>query len=192
MIDSPIDSEEACAACLRELIQQDPYRLQLLVVAEAFAAQHQLPDALLAAGFVRNCVWDYLHQLPTTPLNDVDLIYFDAESSQAERDKEFERLLASEVEGVSWEVKNQARMSVRNDDPVYADSIDAMRFWPEQQTAVGIRLDGSRAIVSSFGLRALFAAKVQAGPNRTASLMFERARQKRWLRRWPKLQLLEC
>lgn len=178
-----------CAETLRGLILQDRFRLRLLQAAEHFVAQRRLPDAFLAAGFVRNCVWDFLHELPPTPFNDVDLIYFDSAAADDWRDEELELALTAQVPEVCWEVKNQARMHRRHNDPAYTSSLDAMRYWPEQQTAVGIRLDGSRAVLTSFGLQSLFAGEISVGPYRSSGVLRERAEQKRWLQRWPKLQL---
>ena len=169
---------------------QDPLRLHLLQAAEYFVAERQLPDALLAAGFLRNCVWDHLHHLSPAPFNDVDLIYFDCSAAEGGVDKGLEQALTAQSPGVCWQVKNQARMHKRHNDPAYTSSLDAMRYWPEQQTAVGICLDGSRSVVSSFGLQSLFAGEVSVGPNRPPEIMRERAEQKQWLARWPKLRVL--
>lgn len=52
---------------------EDPVRCRLLLVLAGL----QLPDAWLAAGFVRNLVWDRLHGYPEpTPLADLDVIHF--------------------------------------------------------------------------------------------------------------------
>lgn len=58
---------------IQELIQADPERMPLLKTVAALA----LPDCYIAAGFVRNMVWDYLHDYDATPLNDVDVVFFD-------------------------------------------------------------------------------------------------------------------
>ncbi|HCH5920363.1 TPA: nucleotidyltransferase family protein, partial [Vibrio parahaemolyticus] len=56
-----------------ELIKQDPVRVEALKVVYQLA----LPQCYIAAGFVRNLVWDSLHNFDVyTPLNDVDVIYF--------------------------------------------------------------------------------------------------------------------
>mgnify|MGYP001461346440 CR=1 FL=1 len=37
-----------------------------------------LPEACIAAGYVRNYIWDYLHgYTERTPLHDVDVLYYD-------------------------------------------------------------------------------------------------------------------
>ena len=41
-------------------------------------ASLRLPDAWVAAGAVRNAVWDSLHEYRTsTPLSDIDVVWFD-------------------------------------------------------------------------------------------------------------------
>ena len=63
------------------LIEKDELRVKALDCVR----QLNLPHCYLAAGFVRNLVWDHLHQkLVSTPLNDVDVIYFDETESNPE------------------------------------------------------------------------------------------------------------
>lgn len=59
---------------LIDLLQQDAQRLLILHCV----AQLDLAECYVAAGFVRNMVWDHRHGYPPTPLQDVDVIYFDA------------------------------------------------------------------------------------------------------------------
>ena len=69
-------------------LRHDAERLEALEQAAGLG----LPDWCLAAGFVRNLVWDQLHgRTQSTPLNDIDLIYFDNTSASGERDRELER-----------------------------------------------------------------------------------------------------
>lgn len=57
------------------LIKEDRMRTEAL----GHVSELSLPQCYIAAGFVRNLVWDSLHGL-ATPLNDVDVIYFDPQS----------------------------------------------------------------------------------------------------------------
>jgi len=55
-----------------ELIESDKLRLNALACLRLL----DLPECYIAAGFVRNLIWDSLHQkLEPTRLNDVDVIY---------------------------------------------------------------------------------------------------------------------
>jgi hypothetical protein len=79
-----------------------------------------LSNWCIAAGYVRNHVWDYLHGYSArTPLNDVDVIYFDASDLTEESEKRYEILLGKEVDRYNWSFKNQARMHFRNQEKPY-------------------------------------------------------------------------
>src|SRR5699024_12615064 len=44
-------------------------------------------DAWVCAGFIRNKVWDVLHDMKTS-LNDIDVIYFDSDDISRKKEKE--------------------------------------------------------------------------------------------------------
>jgi hypothetical protein len=59
-----------------------------------------LPDAWVAAGAVRNAVWDSLHAFAhSTPLADVDVIWFDASRADKALDRKLERRLRDLLPG---------------------------------------------------------------------------------------------
>lgn len=168
---------------------EDPVRCRLLLVLAGL----QLPDAWLAAGFVRNLVWDRLHGYrEPTPLADLDVIYFDPVDCRPERDRGIEASLAARAPGWPWSVKNQARMHLRNDDRPYRDSLDAMAHWPEVETALAARLGaaGRLEVVSPFAQDGLFALHLTPNPLRPRPAAFrQRLATKGWLERWPRLQV---
>ena len=170
-------------------IAADVLRMRALTAAASLA----LPDWCIAAGFVRNLVWDRLHGYQhATPLSDIDLIYFDRTRCDAQRDNDIEAALSAVAPGLHWSVKNQARMYLRNGDPPYRSTEDAMSHWPEVETAVGVRLDAEHriAIVAPFGLDTLFNLKVTPNPKRPRPGAFaQRLAEKRWLSRWPRLSV---
>lgn len=157
---------------------------------EALAAvrELQLPDALIAAGFVRNKIWDSVFATDT-PLADTDVIYFCQHDVSEERDKLLEQRLGKLLPGVCWSVKNQARMHVRNGDRPYISSADAMSFWPEKQTALGIRLepDGKLHLEHCFALSLQFNLRIDHNEARSVAVFRERVQSKGWLERWPEL-----
>lgn len=55
-----------------ELIKADSMRIKLLQAVASLG----LPDCYVAAGFVRNAVWDYLHNYTGTALSDIDVVYY--------------------------------------------------------------------------------------------------------------------
>ncbi len=108
-----------------ELIKQDPIRVEALKVVSQLA----LPQCYIAAGFVRNLVWDSLHNFDVhTPLNDVDVIYFDPDESNPDSYLLYEAQLKSCMPQLNWQVRNQAQMHIRNGDSPYTSSLDAMKL----------------------------------------------------------------
>jgi hypothetical protein len=154
-----------------------------------------LPDCWVAAGFVRNRVWDHVHGHAATSLSgDIDVIWFDAGQCDAARDAVLEQALRDRDGTLDWSVKNQARMHVRNGDAPYASATDAMRYWPETATAVGVRLGARDAIevAAPFGLDDLFALIVRPTQRFAVdkhAMYLDRVLSKQWTRVWPGLQI---
>ncbi|GGF52997.1 nucleotidyltransferase family protein [Alteromonas lipolytica] len=172
-------------ASIESLLAGDEYRMDLLQTVASLA----LPDWYIAAGFVRNMVWDHLHGFSTTPLTDIDVLFFDNTATYEAR--EIEKQLVALRPRVPWQVKNQALMHQRNQDPPYRDCADAMRYWPEQETAVGVRLDVDNGIVvaAPFGVASLWAGQLTPNPKRDFTIFARRVATKDWLTRWPNLSV---
>lgn len=173
-------------ARLRALIQQDEVRMQVLETVRSL----DLPDCWVAAGFVRNAVWDHLHGHAHSPIaSDVDVIWFDPARCDAAIDRHLETRLRDAAPGIDWSVKNQARMHLRNADLPYANATDAMRFWPETATAVAVRLshNGHCEVAAPLGLDDLFGLVLRPTArfaHGKRELYNERLRAKAWQGRW--------
>ncbi|MBU6951169.1 nucleotidyltransferase family protein [Hahella sp. HN01] len=172
------------------LLKKDLLRMRCLAAARSLG----LKDWYLAAGFLRNAIWDHLHKLAqATPLNDVDLVYFDSDDTSEERDKEIEAKLRKMVPGVKWEVKNQARMHLHHQHAPYQDTADAISHWVEVPTCVGVRLEhlDKFKFTAKFGLLENWSMQVRPNPDvRYAEDIFvSRVYGKRWHRIWPMLQI---
>ncbi len=158
----------------------------------------ELPDSWAAAGFIRNCVWDRLHAFKEpTPLNDIDVVYFDPTDLNKETEKQFEAILEEALPGKPWSVKNQARMAAVNGDPPYRDSAHALACWCETPTPIGARLtsDDQIELIAPLGLGDLFDLIVRPTPHAHAHLdklaqYRERMARKDWPRFWPKVKVL--
>lgn len=151
----------------------------------------KLPDWYVAAGYVRNYIWDTLHSYPNrTPLNDIDVIYYNTDEIDEEIEKKYEQKLERDT-GISiWSVKNQARMHIRNGDKPYNSIEDAISQWPETVTAVGIRLerDDNISIISPYGLEDLFEYRVRKSPLFKDETYYRtRINKKNWKEIWPRL-----
>lgn len=175
---------------INDWIKADAMRWDALEVAASLGLQ----DWCLAAGFVRNLVWDKLHhyQQPT-PLTDIDLVYFDQSDITAERDAFFEETLRTQS-ALNWSVKNQARMHLRNNDRPYLNTVDAMSHWVEIETATGVQLNvtGELTILAPFGLDALSQLTITLNRKRPKPTDFHRRIiEKNWLNTWPLLKVVD-
>jgi hypothetical protein len=175
---------------LQALIASDDRRMQVLRIVRGLG----LPDCWVAAGFVRNCVWDHAHGRAPSPLpGDIDVIWFDASTCDARRDAAMETALRDRDGTLAWSVKNQARMHARNGDGPYRSAVDAMRYWPETATAVGVRLGAQEEIevAAPSGLDDLFDLVVRPTQRflvEKHAVYLERVRSKQWEQTWPSLR----
>ena len=170
---------------LFELMQQDALRSKILSCVENVSVQ----PCYVAAGFVRNLIWDDLHNRTTpTPLNDVDVIYFDPSETDSSGQQRIEAYLNNTMPDINWQVRNQALMHNRNGHQPYADIIDAMSYWPEKETAIAVRkISNQLECISAFGADTLLAGKLSHNPNTPIALFWQRVHSKNWLNQWPKL-----
>jgi uncharacterized protein len=154
----------------------------------------RLPDWWIGAGFARNAVWDHLHGFATpTPLDDIDVIWFDADQREAALDDMLAAKLTARRPDFRWSVKNQARMHARNGDRPYRSSLDAMCHWPETATAIALKLhdDGIVELGAPFGIDDLLALVLRPTPHFRANRIAaygERQRAKNWRAHWPRLR----
>jgi len=172
-----------------KLIQSDGLRLKALAHVDSL----RLPQCYIAAGFIRNLVWDFLHnKLAPTPLNDIDVIYFDCYESNPNKYKEYEAKLTELLPQLNWQVRNQALMHTRNNDEPYKSTIDAMSYWPEKETAIGIRKlpSGEYDCIAAFGFDSLFNLQVTYNPKRLKSVFEYRINSKNWLVTWCNLKVV--
>lgn len=181
------------ASQVRTIIQADSRRWHVLGMVRAL----RLPDCWIGAGFVRNAVWDHLHQRPPAPLDgDVDVIWYDPQQADPAKDMKHEAALRAAEPSISWSVKNQARMHTRNGDAPYASATEAIRCRPETATAVAVRRsheDGCE-IAAPFGLDDLLSLTLRPTPrfvHERRHIYAERLWAKRWTAVWPLLKEAE-
>lgn len=170
---------------LVSIIEQDPWMVDILYHVKSL----DLNDCWVGAGFVRNKVWNTLHNIQTTILNDIDVIYFDRNNLDLNRDQEIEDLLKAKNPDVKWSVKNQARMHLRNDHPPYENCKEALSFWPETATATAVRLtpQNQLELLAPYGLEDLFKLQVRLSPSASIESFNKRIEEKQWKETWNKL-----
>ena len=170
----------------------ESWRLDVLRVLAGLG----LPDCWVAAGFLRNPIWDRLHGFEkATPLNDIDVVYYEPTECSKERDKALEAELLRRAPGLPWSVHNQARMHDFNGDPPYACTEHALRHWLEGVSAVGIRMTaaGELELLAPFGFAEIFEMTVRPTPHaRALRLDAYRVRmaRKNWPAIWPQVRVL--
>jgi hypothetical protein len=174
-----------------EIIQAMPRLMDCLTAVGAL----RLPDCWIGAGAIRNTVWDRLHGFSddTAHDTDVDVVWFDPEKASPDQDSALEARLSAAMPGQEWQVRNQARMHMRNRDPAYRDTEDALRYWPETATAVAARLrNGQVELIAPFGLDDLLGLTVRPTPafRQKPEIYAARQASKNWSVRWPKLKFL--
>ena len=154
-----------------------------------------LADWAIGAGFVRNAVWDRLHGFAVmTPLNDIDVLYFDPSNLSIERDIHIEEVLFAAHPDRPGSVHNQARMHFRNNDEPYRSTADAISFWLETATGVAVSLDdaGDLTVIAPFGLTDLIG--MQSRPTEAGLIRLDQYRDrmisKDWPGTWPQVTVL--
>ncbi|MGK3112107.1 nucleotidyltransferase family protein [Candidatus Pantoea formicae] len=175
---------------LQTILSGDPVRMKILHAVQAL----ELTDGWIGAGFVRDAVWDHLHGYVQSPVSgDVDVVWFDSENCSPELDRVLEDRLKQQIPSLDWSVKNQARMHLRNGDHPYTSTGDALLYWPETATAVAVRLGPEGLdITAPYGLSDLFELRLRPTPvfeREKLNFFKQRVGTKRWVERYPKLQL---
>ena len=113
----------------------------------------------------------------TTPLNDIDVIFFDPADVRVERETATERRLLSVAPGPLWSVKNQARMHIRNGDDPYRDTSHALTCWCETPTAIAARsIGGLIELIAPLGVEDLLALVVRPTPHFASKMHVYRER----------------
>lgn len=172
------------------LAAEEPFVRLLAAVRD-----EELPDAWVAAGALRNLVWDRLHGFEHRhPPGDVDVVYYEPVDASPERDKAIEERLAVRMPGLPWEVVNQAWIHEYNDEEPYTSTHDALSRWTETCTSVAARLSAADEVevLAPHGVADLMA--MIARPNlafaNAAEIFIQRMAAKRWPERWPKVRVL--
>ncbi len=179
--------EAARIKALKSLILQSSQ-----VVAILYALRKVDSNLYLGGGLVRNLVWDYLHGFKSpTPVDDVDVIYFNGLNTSKQHDVLLQDELRLEIPNLEWSVKNQARMHTVNSDTQYVDIIDAITKWPETATSIIVRInkEGEIELIAPHGLSDLFRLIVRPTPHFVGKLtrIVYRMTSKKWLEIWTKL-----
>nr|GGG67609.1 hypothetical protein GCM10011398_09230 [Virgibacillus oceani] len=176
------------------LIEKDPWMVEVLSIAKSLA----LPDWWICAGFVRSKIWDTLHGYEQrTPIQDVDVVYFDKANLDESKEKQLEMDLAAMNPTIPWSVKNEARMHLINKLPPYKSSEDAISKFPETATALGVKLNQNNRVIltAPHGIEDAVQFKVKPTPFFQNKFLYpiykQRITNKKWHTIWPNINLVE-
>jgi hypothetical protein len=154
-----------------------------------------LKDSWLAAGSVRNFIWNLLSdKSPFDSETDVDVIFFDPDISYEET-VSLEKKLREDFPQYQWELKNQVYMHQHSPHTApYTSSRDAMSKYPERCTAIGLRLhaEATLELFAPYGLEDIFNFHVSPTPHfldneDRMKLYQERLSKKNWQEKWKNL-----
>jgi uncharacterized protein len=179
---------------LRAVLRRAPVVMEALRVARDADA----PDWLIAAGAIRDAVWDDFHGYPlaATP-RDVDVAFFDASDLTPGRDRIAEEELRVRAPHLPWQARNQAAVHLwyprrfGTEVPPFRSSAQAVATFPETASCVGVRLlaDDDMLVVAPHGLDDLFACVCRHNPARVSAAFYERrVAEKAWRDRWPRMR----
>jgi len=174
-----------------DLLKSDPVRWHAL----GLVAQLNIDSACIGAGFVRNLVWDHLHDQPSDCRDhDIDVLWFDLDQADAQTDRDLEQQLTRLDSSFAWSVKNQARMHLKNQDAPYRSVADAMSHWPETATAIAAQRRGDHCkLITPFGCEDLLEMVLRPTSQHPHQLSAFRTRlsTKAWPDRWAKGTVLD-
>ncbi|MCI5060036.1 MAG: nucleotidyltransferase family protein [Alphaproteobacteria bacterium] len=174
-----------------KIIQASPFHMNALRAVHSL----DLPNCWIAAGFVRNYIWDVMHDhKDMTPLNDVDVIYFDPDNLNEENEKDAEQALFALAPNYPWSVKNQARMHLKNNEAPYKNIEEALENWCETVTPVGVCLndENTLSLIAPLGVDDLLNFQCHATSNAKQKPQKlhdyqTRMKEKEWWKLWPKV-----
>ena len=153
----------------------------------------ELKDSWLAAGCVRNFIWNLLSErLGFDSDTDVDVIFFDPSYAEAEM-IELEAKIKADWPQYRWELRNQAYMHRHSPGTApYKNAREAMSKYPERCTAIGLRLleNDKLELFAPYGLEDILNFQVRPTPhfleNKERQRVYaERLAKKNWQKRWP-------
>lgn len=172
---------------VKEIILKEKWLMDILRTVRSLG----LPDWYLAAGVIRNTVWDVLHgYTKRTPLNDIDLVYF--EEKDTVDVKRIEKELQKKYPQYTFEVVNQAHTHEWYPYKKKAkNTSDGISQFIETPTCIGVRLEKNNTltITAPHGLKDLFNLQVSPSSQQKEVLAYYRKRmkEKQWKKKWPKL-----
>lgn len=177
-----------------QIMQQVPELMTILKVID----RCHLRQGALAAGSIRNTVWQVLSHQPVQLMSDVDVVFFDPDRPASDDLKIYDHLVQVAPQ-FNWQVKNEVYMAHYNfaDTPEFTSVADAIGHFVETPTCVGAYLAaGEVKLIAPHGVTDLLALRCRPIPfyqqdQQHLAIFRERMAKKQWQQRWPQLQISE-
>ncbi|WP_125581936.1 nucleotidyltransferase family protein [Levilactobacillus cerevisiae] len=172
---------------------------ELMHILELIRDCH-LKQGALAAGSIRNTVWQVLSGQPVALLSDIDVVFFDPERPASDDLKIYAHLteLAPQYQ---WQVKNEVYMAHYNfpDAPEFTSVADAIGHFIEVPTCIGAYLDEDGEtvrLIAPHGVADLVHFRCRPIPfyqqdAQHLALFRQRMAAKQWQKTWPRLVVSE-
>lgn len=177
-----------------QIIRDTP---ELMTILKLIRDQY-LPQGALAAGSIRNTVWQVLSGQPVRLGSDVDVVFFDPHRPASDDLEIYARLTAIAPQ-YQWQVKNEVYMAHYNfkDDPALTSVSDAIGRFIEVPTCVGAYLEANELkLIAPHGVDDLVNFRCRPVPfyqqdDAHLDLFRQRMAEKQWQLKWPRLQITE-
>lgn len=162
------------------------------VAALRLVAGLELPEGAIAGDLVRCAVFDQIHgHAERTQLRRIEVVYFDAERTDAAIDRNIEMELVAASSRRPWEVQNLAALR-----PEAKNLAEALSVYADTASAVAARVTSrpgtpdALELVSPYGLEDLVAGVVRPHDPSRALELRQRAEKERWKARYPNLRFV--
>lgn len=179
---------------LKLLLRENKELMEILGIVQELS----LKDSWVAAGAVRNVIWNALSGKAGFDWDsDVDLVFFDPNMTYEDTLK-IEEELNKRYPIYQWQVRNQVHMHRHNPKTApYLSACDAISKYPETFTSIALRLQGDELVLfAPYGIEAILTFECHPtpyfleNPERMA-IYRKRFSQKNWRQKWPYLTFFE-
>ncbi|QCZ44953.1 nucleotidyltransferase [Levilactobacillus brevis] len=148
---------------VKAIIEETPALMEILRLIQAC----HLPQGALAAGSIRNTVWQVLSHQPVELISDVDVVFFDPQRP-VEADLQIYTALRRQAPQYQWQVKNEVYMAHYNfaNAPEFTSVSDAIGHFVEVPTCIGAYLDEQQQVqlIAPHGVADLLALRCRPFP----------------------------
>lgn len=186
-------SEPELREIFLDIVDHTPFIRDSLRRAQEFA----LPNWRMVSGALYNVVWNHLTgRIPEYGVKDVDLFYFDPDTSWEAEDAVISRATGFPA-APPVQIRNQARVHIWYEQhfghsiPPFSSVEQAIDAFACKTHCVGLRLEGSGRLdlYAPYGLLDIFAFRITPNPCRPNWQTHE-AKSKRALEHWPELTVI--